>query len=61
MTRSTFNIQNDTKDDELVKISKILLMRLTPWEPGYEKRLNELVKDQKNQLMDQIYRTIMYN
>ena len=61
MTRRTFKIQNDTKDDELMKISKTLLMRLTPWESGYEKRLNELVKDEKSQLMDQIYRAVMYN
>ena len=44
-----------------MKISKTLLMRLTPWESGYEERLNELVKDKKNQLMDQIYRTVMYH
>ena len=61
MTRRTFKIQNNTKDDELMKISKTLLMRLTPWESGYEERLNELVKDKKNQLMDQIYRTVMYH
>ena len=61
MTRRTFNIQNDTKDDDLMKISKTILMKLTPWEVGYEERLNTLVNDKTNQLMDQIYKAIMYN
>lgn len=61
MTRRTFHIQNNTKDDELIKISKILLIKLAPWEPRYQERVNELVQDQKNQLMDQIYRVVMHN
>lgn len=61
ITRQTFKIQNDTKDNELMRISKTILMKLTPWEPGYEERLDELLKDEKSQLMDQIYKAVMYN
>lgn len=58
MTRRTFNIQNNTNDDELIKISKTLFMRLTPWEPEYEKKVNDLVNNEKT-LMDQIYKTVI--
>jgi hypothetical protein len=63
MTKSAFKIENDTKDDELTKISKSLLMKMAPWRPGYEERLSVIVgqdKD-KNQLINQIYKAVMYN
>lgn len=54
MTRSSLKISNNTKDEEVIKISKDILMQLLPWKQRDEIKIADA-------LMNRIYKAVMLN